>query len=102
MAGVGSFAQYGTVHEASVVKIDDDLPLSRACLLGCGVDDRLGFGRQHRRRLPRRHRRGDRLRRYRQSAPSRARGLRVPREIVVVDLVETKRDKAFEFGPPTS
>ncbi len=26
-----------TVSEASVVKIDDDLPLSRACLLGCGV-----------------------------------------------------------------
>ena len=27
----------GTVSEASVVKIDDDVPLSRACLLGCGV-----------------------------------------------------------------
>ena len=27
----------GTVSETSVVKVDDDLPLSRACLLGCGV-----------------------------------------------------------------
>jgi hypothetical protein len=37
MAFVGTFSQYGTVPEASIVKIDDDLPLSRACLLGCGV-----------------------------------------------------------------
>src|SRR6202011_6352353 len=34
---LGTFAQYGTVPEASVVKIDDDLPLSRACFLGCGL-----------------------------------------------------------------
>ena len=42
LCGVGSFSQYGTVHEASVVKIDDDLPLSRACLLGCGVTTGIG------------------------------------------------------------
>src|ERR1700689_1434217 len=34
---LGTFAQYGTVPETSIVKIDDDLPLPRACLLGCGV-----------------------------------------------------------------
>ena len=34
---LGTFAQYGTVPDSSIVKIDDDLPLSRACLLGCGV-----------------------------------------------------------------
>ena len=37
LAWLGAFAQYGTVPEASVVKIDEDLPLSRACLVGCGV-----------------------------------------------------------------
>lgn len=37
MSLVGTFSQYGTVPEASIVKIDDDVPLSRACLLGCGV-----------------------------------------------------------------
>ena len=37
MALVGTFSEYGTIPEASIVKIDDDLPLSRACLLGCGV-----------------------------------------------------------------
>ena len=37
MAGLGTFAAMSTVSETSVVKIDDDVPLSRACLLGCGV-----------------------------------------------------------------
>lgn len=34
---LGTFAQYGVVSDASLVKIDDDLPLDRACLLGCGI-----------------------------------------------------------------
>src|SRR4029078_12759506 len=37
MAAVGSSSQYGTLSEAWVVKVDDALPLARACLLGCGV-----------------------------------------------------------------
>src|SRR4029078_8314772 len=37
MALVGTFAQYGPLPEASIVKSDDDITLSRACLLGCGV-----------------------------------------------------------------
>ncbi|BBX00072.1 alcohol dehydrogenase [Mycolicibacterium moriokaense] len=37
MALLGAFAQYGTVLEASLIKIDDDIPLDRACLIGCGV-----------------------------------------------------------------
>jgi S-(hydroxymethyl)glutathione dehydrogenase/alcohol dehydrogenase len=34
---VGSYAEYMLLHENSVVKIDDDLPLDRAALVGCGV-----------------------------------------------------------------
>ncbi|MCV7358311.1 NDMA-dependent alcohol dehydrogenase [Mycolicibacterium fluoranthenivorans] len=34
---LGTFAPYGTVPEASLVKIDDDHDLTRACLIGCGV-----------------------------------------------------------------
>jgi S-(hydroxymethyl)glutathione dehydrogenase/alcohol dehydrogenase len=34
---VGTFSPYITVHEASVVKIEDDIPLHLAALLGCGV-----------------------------------------------------------------
>lgn len=37
MCLLGTFAHHTVVHESSVVKIDKDLPLDRACLLGCGV-----------------------------------------------------------------
>ena len=37
MCLLGTFAEHTVVHESSCVKIDKDLPLDRACLLGCGV-----------------------------------------------------------------
>jgi S-(hydroxymethyl)glutathione dehydrogenase/alcohol dehydrogenase len=37
MACVGAFSKSTVVHESSVVKIDEDIPLDRACLVGCGV-----------------------------------------------------------------
>jgi NDMA-dependent alcohol dehydrogenase len=37
MCMIGTFSQYGTVHQNSVVKVDDDLPLDKAVLVGCGV-----------------------------------------------------------------
>jgi S-(hydroxymethyl)glutathione dehydrogenase/alcohol dehydrogenase len=37
MCLLGTFAHHTVVHEASCIKIDDDVPLERACLLGCGV-----------------------------------------------------------------
>jgi S-(hydroxymethyl)glutathione dehydrogenase/alcohol dehydrogenase len=37
MCMLGTFSQYGTLHENSVVRIDDDLPLDKAALVGCGV-----------------------------------------------------------------
>src|SRR4029079_16961042 len=36
-AGIGSYAEYMLLHENSVVKIEADLPLDRAALVGCGV-----------------------------------------------------------------
>ncbi len=36
-AGIGSYAERMLLHENSVVKIDDDIPLDRAALVGCGV-----------------------------------------------------------------
>ena len=53
MCMLGTFSQYGVIHQNSAVKVDDDLPLDKAVLVGCGVPDRLGLGGQHRRR-PRR------------------------------------------------
>jgi NDMA-dependent alcohol dehydrogenase len=37
MCHLGTFAHHTVVNEASCIKIDDDLPLDRACLTGCGV-----------------------------------------------------------------
>jgi S-(hydroxymethyl)glutathione dehydrogenase / alcohol dehydrogenase len=36
-AGIGSYAERMLLHENSVVKIDSELPLDRAALVGCGV-----------------------------------------------------------------
>jgi S-(hydroxymethyl)glutathione dehydrogenase/alcohol dehydrogenase len=37
MAGVGSFAERTIVRGNAAIKIPDDVPLDRACLVGCGV-----------------------------------------------------------------
>ena len=94
---LGTFAQYGTVSETSLVKIDDDLPLSRACLIGCGVTTGWGSAVNTANVSP-----GDTVvvigcGGVGSGAIQGAR-LAGAEKIIVVDLVETKRDKAFEFG----
>jgi len=37
MAGVGSFADHTVVKANAAIKIRDDMPLDKACLVGCGV-----------------------------------------------------------------
>ncbi len=37
MVCLGTFAKYTVVNQASCVKILDDIPLEKACLVGCGV-----------------------------------------------------------------
>ena len=37
MAGVGSFADHTVVKASAAIKIRDDMPLDKACLVGCGV-----------------------------------------------------------------
>ena len=37
MVCLGTFAHYTVVNQASCVKILDDIPLDKACLVGCGV-----------------------------------------------------------------
>ncbi len=34
---LGTLSQWGTIHQSSVVKIDEDIPLDKAALVGCGV-----------------------------------------------------------------
>ncbi len=37
VGALGTFAHHTVVNEASCIKIEKDLPLDKACLLGCGV-----------------------------------------------------------------
>jgi S-(hydroxymethyl)glutathione dehydrogenase/alcohol dehydrogenase len=37
MCLLGTFAEHTVISEANCIKIDDDIPLDTACLLGCGV-----------------------------------------------------------------
>lgn len=37
MASCGVMAEYATLHESSVVKVGNDVPLDRCALIGCGV-----------------------------------------------------------------
>ncbi len=37
MCGISTFAEHTVVSLASAVKVDEDLPLDKVCLLGCGV-----------------------------------------------------------------
>ena len=37
MCMLGTFSQYGVISQTSCVKVDDDLPLDKAVLVGCGV-----------------------------------------------------------------
>ncbi|MEE3330920.1 MAG: zinc-binding dehydrogenase [Myxococcota bacterium] len=37
LCGVASFAEHAVVRARACIRVDDDVPLSRACLLGCGV-----------------------------------------------------------------
>ncbi len=97
MAGIGSFSQYGTLSESSVIKVDDDLPLSRACLLGCGVMTGWGSAVNTADVSP-----GDTVVvvGFGGIGSGAVQGARLAgaERIVVVDLVEDKRDKAIEFG----
>ena len=97
MSLVGTFSQYGTVPEASLVKIDDDLPLSRACLLGCGVTTGWGSAVNTADVAP-----GDTVvvigcGGIGSGAIQGAR-LAGAEKIIVVDPVEAKRANAFQFG----
>ena len=37
MCMLGTFSERATIHQTSVIKVDDDLPLDKAVLVGCGV-----------------------------------------------------------------
>jgi S-(hydroxymethyl)glutathione dehydrogenase/alcohol dehydrogenase len=97
MSFVGTFSQYGVVTDASLIKIDDDIPLSRACLLGCGVTTGWGSAVNTANVRP-----GDTvvvigLGGIGSGAVQGAR-LAGAEHIVVIEPVEDKHERAIQFG----
>jgi NDMA-dependent alcohol dehydrogenase len=97
MCMLGTFAEYGTVAEDSLVKIDDDVPLIQASLVGCGVATGWGSAVNTANVSP-----GDTVvvigcGGIGSGAIQGAR-LAGAEKIVAVDIVAGKRDKAMLFG----
>ena len=97
MCLLGTFGHHTVVNEASCIKIEDDVPLDRACLLGCGVVTGWGSSVYAAEVAP-----GDivcvvGIGGIGANAIQGAR-LAGAKRIVAIDPVEFKREKAMEFG----
>jgi NDMA-dependent alcohol dehydrogenase len=97
IGALGTFAHHTVVHEASCIKIDNDIRLDRACLLGCGVVTGWGSAVYAAGVSP-----GDTVAVVGVGGiganavqGAKAAGARV---VAAIDPVEFKREKAMEFG----
>lgn len=97
MCLLGTFSPYVTVNQASVIKIEQDVPLDKAALLGCGVSTGWGSATEIGDTRP-----GDTV------VGMGVGGVGInavqgaafagARFVVAIDPVEFKRKKALEFG----
>jgi NDMA-dependent alcohol dehydrogenase len=97
MCLLGTFSHHTVVNEASCIKLDDDIPLDRACLLGCGVVTGWGSAVYAAEVAP-----GDvvavvGIGGIGANAIQGAR-LAGAKQIWAIDPLENKREKAMEFG----
>ena len=94
---LGSFSEYTTVPEASVIKLDDGTPLDKAALVGCGVTT--GYGSAVRTGETRD---GDTVVVMGVGGVgiNAVQGARIAgaRHVIALDPVEYKRTRAREFG----
>ncbi len=97
IGALGTFAHHTVVHEASCIKIDNDIRLDRACLLGCGVVTGWGSAVYAAGVSP-----GDTVAVVGVGGiganavqGAKAAGARV---VAAIDPIEFKREKAMEFG----
>jgi alcohol dehydrogenase (nicotinoprotein) len=97
MCMLGTFSERAVVSRNSVVKIDEDLPLDKAALVGCGVPTGWGSAVYSAEVGP-----GDTVVVFGIGGIgiNAVQGARHAgaRDIIAVDPVEFKRDKAIEFG----
>ncbi len=97
VGALGTFAHHTVVHEASCIKIDKDLPLDRACLLGCGVVTGWGSAVYAAQVQP-----GDTVAVIGVGGigSNAVQGAKLAgaRVIAAIDPIEFKREKAQEFG----
>jgi len=97
MAKLGTFSEYACVAEASVIKVDPDLPLDAVALVSCGVATGWGSATKRAEVRP-----GDTvvvvgvggigINAVQGAAMAGA------KRVIAVDPVEFKREKAMEFG----
>jgi NDMA-dependent alcohol dehydrogenase len=97
MCLLGTFAYHTVVNEASCIKIEKDVPLDRACLLGCGVVTGWGSSVYAAEVTP-----GDVVAVVGVGGigANAIQGARLAgaKQIWAIDPVEFKREKAMEFG----
>jgi S-(hydroxymethyl)glutathione dehydrogenase/alcohol dehydrogenase len=97
MCLLGTFAHHTVVNEASCIKIDDDVPLDRACLLGCGVVTGWGSAVYAAEVAP-----GDTVAIVGIGGigANAIQGAKLAgaKRIIAIDPIDFKREKAMEFG----
>jgi NDMA-dependent alcohol dehydrogenase len=97
MCMLGTFAHHTVVNEASCIKIEKDVPLDRACLLGCGVVTGWGSAVYAAEVKP-----GDTVAVVGIGGigANAIQGARLAgaKRIIAIDPIEFKREKAMEFG----
>ena len=97
MCMIGTFSQWGTVSQTSVVKVDDDLPLEKAVLVGCGVPTGWGSAVNTANVAP-----GDTVAIFGIGGIgiNAVQGARYAgaKNVVAIDPLENKREKAMELG----
>lgn len=97
MCMLGTFAHHTVVNEASCIKIDKDVPLDRACLLGCGVVTGWGSAVYAAEVSP-----GDTVAVVGVGGigANAIQGAKLAgaKRVIAIDPVEFKREKAMEFG----
>jgi NDMA-dependent alcohol dehydrogenase len=97
MCLLGTFAHHTVVNEASCIKIEQDVPLDKACLLGCGVVTGWGSAVYAAEVQP-----GDTVAVVGVGGigANAIQGAKLAgaKRIVAIDPIEFKREKAMEFG----